>query len=178
VPRLVEKAHDHLLKVSAQTHLSEEIKANHIQPSLEYGRQIGNSYTASLYVALTSLLDTTTVDLSGKRIGFYSYGSGCVAEYFSGVVQPDYRNRLSARYHAELFAGRTELNYEEYAAFYQFNYVEDGSEQDIPLYNTGWFRLTKLANHKRVYEKVHPQLATDSSETMELDTQAVAQGMS
>lgn len=178
VPRLVEKAHDHLLKVSDRTHLSDEVKANHIQPSLEYGRQIGNSYTASLYVALTSLLDTTTADLSGKRIGFYSYGSGCVAEYFSGVVQPGYRDRLNADYHAKLFASRTELNYEEYAAFYQFKYVEDGSEQDIPQHNTGWYRLAKLHHHKRFYEQAHPQLATDSSENRNIDTQAVAQGMS
>lgn len=178
VPRLVEKAHHYLLKLNGQDALPPEITSSHVQPSLTYGRQIGNSYTASLYVALASLLDTITEDLSGQRIGFYSYGSGCVAEYFSGVVQPSYRAVLKTAYHAELLAARTLLSYDEYAAFYQFEYTENGSEQDIPLYHTGWYRLARLQNHKRIYEKAHPQLVTDSGRETALNTRALAQGMS
>jgi len=154
VPRLVEKAHQHLLKMNEMTTLSEEIKSNQIQSALEYGRKLGNSYSAALYISLASLFDKTKEDLTGKRIGFYSYGSGCVAEYFSGVVQPHYRDVLHTDYHANLLATRSSLSYDEYAAFYQFNYTEDGSEQDIPVYNTGSFRLTKIQQHKRIYDKV------------------------
>lgn len=157
VPRLVEKAHQHLLKVNEVKDLPEDAAAKQINAALEYGRRLGNSYTASLYVSLASLLDTTTEDLSGKRIGFYSYGSGCVAEYFSGVVQPDYQAAISRDYHADLFATRKPLTYEEYAEFYQFQYQEDGSEQEIPVYQTGAFRLAKLQNHKRLYEKIQQQ---------------------
>jgi len=152
VPRLVEKAHQYLLKLNNMTHLPEEVSAKQVNDSLVYGKQIGNSYSASLYVGLASLLDSATGDLAGKRIGFYSYGSGCVAEYFSGIVQPGYRNRLNTPYHAELLAARERLTYEEYEKFYTFKYVEDGSQQDIPAYQTGAFRLTKLQQHKRVYE--------------------------
>src|SRR5204863_277877 len=108
----------------------------------------------SLYIGLTSLLDQVQEDLSGKRIGFYSYGSGCVAEYFSGIVQAGYEAVLQRDYHADLLTTRTLLTHQEYEAFYQFKYVEDGSDQDIPSYRTGAFRLTQLQQHKRIYEKV------------------------
>lgn len=155
VPRLVEKAHQHLLKINSQTDLSEEIVNKQIQYSLEYGRKTGNSYTASLYIALASLFDNVKTDLSNQRIGFYSYGSGCVAEYFSGVVQPNYQAALHTDYHTALFDTRITLNYIDYVKFFEFPYVEDGSEQAIPFYSTGNYRLSKLQQHKRIYEKVH-----------------------
>jgi len=154
VPRLVEKAHQHLLKINQQENKSLEP----IQPALEYGRAIGNSYSASLYVALASLLDKAADDLTGKRIGFYSYGSGCVAEYFSGVVQTGYRDCLHTAYHQQLLATRTLLQQDEYETFYRFKYVEDGSLQAIPLYQTGLFGLTSMQDHKRQYEKIIPSV--------------------
>jgi len=156
VPRLVEKAHQHLLKQTGFEHLPEEVTVKQFNDSLEYGRKIGNSYTASLYIGLTALLDLVKEDLAGKRIGFYSYGSGCVAEYFSGVIEPGYRHALHTRYHADLLATRSLLTYEDYEAFYTFHYVEDGSDQAIPVYDTGCFRLARLHKHKRIYEKVDP----------------------
>jgi hydroxymethylglutaryl-CoA synthase len=159
VPRLVEKAHQHLLKVTGNTHLLAE-SAHHIQAGLQYGRQIGNSYTAAMYIALASLLDHADANLAGKRIGFYSYGSGCVAEFFSGIVQPGYAAHLHTSYHQHMLANRMQLNYEEYIKFYQFQYVQDGSEQLIPAYKTGHFRLAKMDEHQRIYTpaagNIHP----------------------
>lgn len=174
VPRLVEKAHQHLLSVTGYDHLLEEESATHIQAGLDYGRQMGNSYTAALYVALASMLETTKEDLAGKRIGFYSYGSGCVAEYFSGVVSAQYRDHLHTQYHADLLAKRKSLTYEEYVNFYEFAYVQDGSLQDIPVYDTGHFRLAKIHQHKRIYEKA----ATATVIPFASRPEAFAQGLS
>src|SRR5262249_53090822 len=91
---------------------------------------------------------------------FYSYGSGCVAEYFSGVVQAGYRDQLYTDYHADLLATRRLLTYDEYEQFYQFHYAEDGSEQVMPDYKTGAFRLAKMQQHKRLYEKLEEQPVT------------------
>lgn len=159
VPRLVEKAHQYLLKINAISNLPDDVIDQQIKPSLEYARQLGNSYSASLYISLASLLDRVEENLTGKRIGFYSYGSGCVAEYFSGMVQAGYRDQLNTVFHQHLLSSRKLLNYDEYAAFYRFTYAENGSEQSIPLHNTGDFRLTKLAEHKRHYEAV-PKIAS------------------
>lgn len=154
VPRLVEKAHQHLLKINGKRDLAEETAAEHIRYALEYGRNVGNSYTASLYVGLASLLDNAKENLAGKRIGFYSYGSGCVAEYFSGIVQSGYQDVLHSTYHTELLSTRKMLDYVEYAEFYQFKYAEDGSTQEIPAYKTGNYRLAHMQQHKRIYERV------------------------
>jgi hydroxymethylglutaryl-CoA synthase len=154
VPRLVEKAHQHLAKINDVKATSEEL-VQQINHSLQYARIMGNSYTASLYVGLASLLDFAA-DLTDQRLGFYSYGSGCVAEYFSGVVQPGYKAVLDTAHHKTLMEHRTTLNYSEYEAFYLFKYPEDGSYCKIPFHQTGQFRLASLTDHKRHYEKVIP----------------------
>lgn len=154
VPRLVEKAHQHLAKVAGQKQLSVETLLSQVETSLSYGRKIGNSYTASLYVGLAALLDLTKEDLTGKRIGFYSYGSGCVAEYFSGVVQSGYQQVLDTAHHESMLADRTLLSYPEYEEFYSFDYPEDGSRCETPHHQTGKFRLASIDNHKRHYEAV------------------------
>src|SRR5699024_3259031 len=57
-----------------------------------YNRRLGNSYTASLYAGLCSLLDHDE-DLAGKRVGLFSYGSGSVGEFLTGRVVPGYERR-------------------------------------------------------------------------------------
>lgn len=153
VPKLVEKAHQQLAKINGQEKLTEDAVQQHVGHSLEYGRKIGNSYTASLYVGLTALLDLSQDDLAGKRIGFYSYGSGCVAEYFSGVVQEGYQDVLYRDQHSAMLSERTTLTYPEYEAFYSYSYPEDGSHRELPQYQTGSFRLAAIRDHKRIYER-------------------------
>ncbi len=149
VPRLVEKAHEHLFKTQQQVP-----QESSLQTALQYPRLMGNSYTASLYVCLLSLLENSQANLAGHRIGFYSYGSGCVAEYFSGIVQPHYQNQLACDEHRLALSARTVLSYEQYVEFFNFAYNETGLTQLVPLYETGAFRLAKLQQHKRCYEPV------------------------
>lgn len=54
------------------------------EPSLIYSKKAGNLYTGSLYLSLASLLNHT--NYLGKRIGFFSYGSGYSAKFFAGRV--------------------------------------------------------------------------------------------
>jgi len=153
VPRLVEKAHQHLFKLTQQTALSDLDCQAQMHDALYYNRQMGNSYTASLYVSLLSLLDRTNHDLSHARIGFYSYGSGCVAEFFSGIVQPGYQQMLHQAHHQTLLEKRQVLSYPDYETYFNFAYNEQGETQTIPLHETGDFRLEKLDAHKRYYSK-------------------------
>ena len=153
VPRLVEKAHK-VLAAQHQLILSDEQVKQQLQSSLHYAREIGNSYTASLYIGLVSLCDNTIQDLAAKRIGFYSYGSGCVAEYFSGVIQPEYRTGVDHAFHQNLLATRKALSGDEYERFFNMRLPEDGSPMQLPEYNQGAFRLSGIENHKRRYAKV------------------------
>ena len=51
-----------------------------------FSAQIGNVYTASLYLSLASLLAAEATELEGSQVGLYSYGSGCGAEFFAARV--------------------------------------------------------------------------------------------
>jgi hydroxymethylglutaryl-CoA synthase len=56
--------------------------------------QIGNMYTASIFMALMSCLETQYNDnqaISNQKIGFCAYGSGSKAKVFQGIVQPTYK---------------------------------------------------------------------------------------
>lgn len=154
VPKLVEKAHQCLLKMNGLPKLSAlEIEAQ-LGPSLYYGRVIGNCYSAALYLSLISLLENTHESMNGKRIGFYSYGSGCVAEFFSGIVQPHYQKQLDIAYHQQLLEKRTPLLQEEYESFYTFPMPVDGSSVTVDAYQKGKFRLAAFKDHKRIYEAI------------------------
>ena len=63
--------------------------AAQVASSLGLNSRVGNAYTASLYLALAGVLQGEAAQLAGKRIGLFSYGSGCVSEFFSGVVGSD-----------------------------------------------------------------------------------------
>lgn len=58
-----------------------------VVPSLTYCTQVGNVYSATLFLALCGLIDSTKL-ASKKRIGMYSYGSGCCSEFYSGIIGP------------------------------------------------------------------------------------------
>lgn len=86
---LVKGAHRNLLRSQGRKS-QDEIAADFEQrvlPSLQYAMRNGNAYSASLYLALISLIDNFALP-SPKRIGLFSYGSGCASEFFSGVVLP------------------------------------------------------------------------------------------
>jgi hydroxymethylglutaryl-CoA synthase len=151
VPKLVEKAHQCLAKLNGLPKLSSTEIDTQLGASLQYGRQIGNCYTAALYLGFVSLLENTAVDLSRQRIGFYSYGSGCIAEFFSGVVEENYRDMLDTLYHQKLLSNRQALTPEEYERFYNFSYPTDGSQKNIPECQPGRYRLTAIQQHKRIY---------------------------
>ena len=62
-----------------------------IKDSLEALKQIGNSYTASVWLGVNSHFEVRNDDLAGKRFGIGSYGSGSSAVVCSFIVQPEYK---------------------------------------------------------------------------------------
>ena len=169
LPRLVEKAYQKLAMTNGKHRPNAEELKQRTGTSLKYSRTVGNCYTASLYICLLSLLDNALEDLTGQRIGFYSYGSGCTAEYFSGVVQEGYQKVLCKFQHQTLLRARVELNQEKYEQFYSFNFPTDGSKFIVPKHQTGRFRLGNLNQHKRNYESLLKKFQT-SDEVVTLET--------
>jgi len=85
--KMAKKAHRHLMMLEGKTEAEADDSYNvQVAPSLRIPSQVGNIYTGSLYLALASLLDIEAQPLEGQRVGLFSYGSGCGAEYFVGKV--------------------------------------------------------------------------------------------
>jgi hydroxymethylglutaryl-CoA synthase len=115
-----------------------------------YGRQIGNTYAASLYIALTSLLDNCADDLGGRNIGLFSYGSGSVGEFFAATVRKGYRRGLRTRAHRDLLAGRREIDYATYVAWF-YNSAKSAEDRVCPQETAGRYRLAAIEAQRRVY---------------------------
>lgn len=86
-----------------------------VSPSLGYPRSVGNLCSGSLYLALASLIDATAGSRpSDTRLGLYSYGSGCAAEFFSGVIPAGAGEVLRRSGVARHLAQRRELTFVQY----------------------------------------------------------------
>lgn len=122
--------------------------------SLVYNRLTGNTYSASLYEGLAALLDTSVEPLDNCRVGFFSYGSGCMGEFFAGTVCPGYRDSLFTGEHRQMLDSRLELSMGQYEDIFNLQLPRDGGEHVFAQYKTGPFRLAGMSQHKRLYEDV------------------------
>lgn len=110
----------------------ERLLANY-DVSKQYSKVVGNIYTGSLYLSLLSLLELNTELEAGARIGLYSYGSGAVGEFFSGILQPGYRDFLQVVKHEKLLKERKEVSIEEYEKIFRETLPTDGSTLTLSI---------------------------------------------
>ncbi len=146
-PRLVEKAHAKLAQFN-------QASTTDLEASLNYCRLIGNTYTASLYISLISLLANSKTTLENQRIGFYSYGSGCVGEYFSGIVQKDYLKHLNVAAWEKMLQQRQTIDCAQYEKWYLERPNGDGGIYVTPAIQHSGFRFKGVTDHQRQYESI------------------------
>lgn len=144
------KAHRHLAQVAGSTRDAAGIAAQ-VGPTTTYNRRLGNSYTASAYIALLALLDGPE-DLAGSRVGLASYGSGAVAEFLSGQVVPGYADHLRRSRNAALLDSRIELDDETYLGLQRSVARDDPSNYTTAEQTTSPFRFAGVDGDRRIYE--------------------------
>ncbi|MBP2077253.1 hydroxymethylglutaryl-CoA synthase [Oceanobacillus polygoni] len=131
----------------------ERLVANY-QVSTQYNRNVGNIYTGSLYLSLLSLLELNEDLEAGSRVGLYSYGSGAVGEFFTGILQPDYREHLHVNHHTHLFESRTEVTVSEYEKLFEETLPVDGSTLELDITkDPAAICLSGIEDNKRLYVK-------------------------
>lgn len=133
-------------------HLGTEIADERHLPSTRYNRRIGNSYTASLYAGLAALLDGDA-DLTGARIGLYSYGSGSVGEFFTGRVVPGYQEATRGADVLAALDARTPLSIRDYRALHAGAALDSRRDVQIPPVSAGPFHLTGIEGRARRYRR-------------------------
>lgn len=140
------KALQSVAEASTHAHLFETFKTG-----TTYNRRVGNIYTGSLFLSLISLLDSKTLKANDK-IGFFSYGSGAVGEFFSGTLVAGYEKVLYPN-HQTMLDKRTKLSESVYTKNYMLHTPSDGSRLDVDITNDdAAFVLEFIENHIRYYK--------------------------
>ena len=84
-----------------------------LEPSLAYCQRVGNIYSGTVFLALCGVLESGSFGTQ-KRIGLFSYGSGCCSEFYSGLADAASQRRVASRGIAEHLESRRELDMHEY----------------------------------------------------------------
>ncbi len=91
-----------------------------VLPGLAYARRVGSTYGASNFVALAGIAahDGAGTDgtdgKAGKRIGFFSYGSGAIGEFYSGKLCESAADVISSAGIDTALDERTEVSVDDY----------------------------------------------------------------
>lgn len=84
-----------------------------VVPGLTYCQRVGNIMGGTVFLSLASTIDHGLFD-SPKRIGCFSYGSGCCSEFYSGVVTAQGPELLGRQEIARQLNERYQLSMDEY----------------------------------------------------------------
>ena len=93
-----------------------------IEPSQRASSEIGNMYTASIFMALLSALEVSFKageDLEGQKIGFLAYGSGAKAKVFSGTVSKEWKEVAKTWELEQTLNKRTKVSFATYVALHR-----------------------------------------------------------
>lgn len=86
-----------------------------VMPGMIYCQRVGNIMGGTVLLSLASTVDQGQFD-SPKRIGCFSYGSGCCSEFYSGVVTPQGQERQQGFGIENQLNERYQLSMDEYDA--------------------------------------------------------------
>ncbi len=160
--KMARKAHAHLRRVdledmrggrldaaaeAAEAQAAAQSFARQVASSLRLCAEVGNIYTGSLYLGLAGVLDAEAAALAGRRIGLFSYGSGCCAEFFSGVVGAEAERAIRAARLAETLAARERIDVAEYERIMDLPPDRPLEEEPPP----GGFRFAGVREGRRLY---------------------------
>ncbi len=112
-----DKAYANFLKVVSQTEEYRNLVKEKVAKSQYYSGEIGNMYAASIFLALMGTLEADNLSnsvIEGKKIGFFSYGSGSKSKVFEATVQPEWLSVSSKFNIATKLKERTALDYMTY----------------------------------------------------------------
>lgn len=104
----------------------DEIK-NENENIKKYNKIIGNTYTASVYIGLLSLLENSNNDLKHKKIAIFSYGSGAECECYTIKISKNYKKYLNKERHLKILKNRKNIKYNQYVDL--LNYFENSEKQ-------------------------------------------------
>jgi polyketide biosynthesis 3-hydroxy-3-methylglutaryl-CoA synthase-like enzyme PksG len=134
-----------------------------LMPSLQYCQRVGNIMGATSHLALASTIANGNFE-EARRIGIFSYGSGCCSEFYSGVADARSQEKLRSFNLEEHLNSRSLLSMETYEDSIRANWeIKFGTKDyavdmerfpDIVKNIEGKNRLvlTAINNYQRIYK--------------------------
>lgn len=103
------------LKARTKTPFFGQMISHKVESTERLSSQIGNVYTASIFIALMSALYLDpNASLDNKELLFIGYGSGSKSKVFKGVVKPGWQNVASQWSIQTQFKSRKEITFDQY----------------------------------------------------------------
>ncbi|MBM0104582.1 hydroxymethylglutaryl-CoA synthase family protein [Steroidobacter sp. S1-65] len=112
---MVKGAHRNMMRklLQAKPQVIEDDFQRRVTPGMIYCQRVANIMGATASLALASTIEHGNFERP-RRVGVFSYGSGCCSEFFSGVVRAEGQQRLRAMRIKQHLDRRTELTLDEY----------------------------------------------------------------
>lgn len=152
-PKLALKGLKKIMDKSLPAEKQEQLNDN-FEKSILYSQNVGNIYTASLFLGLLSLLENSNHLKAGDKIALFSYGSGAVAEIFSANLVQGYEKQLM-KGRLDKLEQRTVLTMSEYEEmFFEEPVLDDMGNVQFSDYQQQNYALSEIVEHQRKYIKV------------------------
>lgn len=112
---MVKGAHRNMMRKLAKAKPAdiEEDFQRRVTPGLTHCQRVGNIMGATAALSLASTIDNGDFS-TPRRVGVFSYGSGCCSEFFSGMVRQEGQDRLRSMKIAQRLDKRYELSMDQY----------------------------------------------------------------
>ena len=105
------------VKKASKSKLYLDFVKNKIIPGEIASSQIGNMYSASIFMSLLSLFTNAfknQIEITNNIVGFISYGSGSKAKVFKGIVQSGWKEQIKGLKLFEILESRKKIKIETY----------------------------------------------------------------
>ncbi|HUI69068.1 MAG TPA: hydroxymethylglutaryl-CoA synthase [Spirochaetia bacterium] len=144
-----------LVKPRSKAEIQESF-TKRVLPSLRYARRVGSTYGASNFLGICGIVACSTGIKPGDTISFFTYGSGAIGEFYSGVLCPEAHEVVTKMGIDAALDGRREVDVPEYeeietqreASIERGTYTPDAS---LPA---GWYQKHYEGKKKLVLRQV------------------------
>jgi len=116
--RCLVEAEYHDLDSESRERIYKESFHKMVEGSLLGAREVGNIYTGSVYMGLMSLLEQEKEKVEGKKVGIFSYGSGCGAEFFICDMKSNLKNIIDRLDFMKQLERRKKITIDHYTHIY------------------------------------------------------------
>lgn len=161
---MIKGAHRTMMRkmLKAKADVIESDFEERVFPGLIYCQRVGNIMGATTALSLVSSIEHGEFD-TPKRIGCFSYGSGCCSEFFSGVATAESQERLRKFAITDKLNQRYQLSMDEYDALIKESTTVRFGTRNVKL-DTGFLEeareslnaprlfLKEIKEYHRLYE--------------------------